>query len=155
MFQPKGLLHNCAAHCVLGGESMADEQQLAILHQGVEEWNKWRLQNRDLQPDLFKAEWIRSNLVGANLSAGNLSSAKFVAANLGGADMTGAVIRWTSFGAIDLSAIKGLDTVTNGVLSSIGIYTLYKSHGKSRRRSCAARAFRRTSSPTSALSSDE
>jgi uncharacterized protein YjbI with pentapeptide repeats len=114
MFQPKGLLHNCAAHCVLGGESMADEQQLAILNQGVEEWNKWRLQNRDLQPDLFKAEWIRSNLVGANLSAGNLSSAKFVAANLGGADMTGAVIRWTSFGAIDLSAIKGLDTVTHG-----------------------------------------
>jgi hypothetical protein len=32
--------------------SMADEQQLQIIRQGVEVWNEWRLKNPELIPDL-------------------------------------------------------------------------------------------------------
>ena len=45
---------------------MANEEHLKILKQGVEQWNKWRLENA-IKPDLSGA-----NLSGANLSGANL-----------------------------------------------------------------------------------
>ena len=41
---------------------MANEEHLKILKQGVEQWNKWRLENA-----------IRPDLVDANLSSADLS----------------------------------------------------------------------------------
>ena len=41
---------------------MANEEQLAILRQGVEVWNKWRLENPS----------IRINLIGADLTKVNI-----------------------------------------------------------------------------------
>ena len=40
---------------------MANEEHLKILRQGVEQWNKWRLENAN-----------RPGLVGANLSGAKL-----------------------------------------------------------------------------------
>jgi len=42
---------------------MANQQHVAILKQGVQEWNAWRQQNPAVTPDLSKG-----NLRGANLS---------------------------------------------------------------------------------------
>ncbi len=61
---------------------MANPEHLAILKQGVEEWNKWRDKNRDIQPDL-----IGANLRGADLSGANLKDTNLFAANLQGADL--------------------------------------------------------------------
>lgn len=61
---------------------MANPEHLAILRQGVETWNKWRDQNRAIQPDL-----IGANLRGADLSGANLKDANLFAANLQGADL--------------------------------------------------------------------
>ncbi len=36
---------------------MADEEQLSILKQGVEAWNKWREENNEIVCDL---QWSRS-----------------------------------------------------------------------------------------------
>lgn len=47
---------------------MANPEHLAILRQGVEVWNQWRLDNGDIAIDLH-----RVNLSGANLSRMNLS----------------------------------------------------------------------------------
>src|SRR5438876_2586443 len=83
---------------------MANEEHLKILKQGVEQWNKWRLENAT-RPDLGGAELFNANLSGtnlsradlsgtslsdANLSRANLSDANFSDANLSGANLSGA-----------------------------------------------------------------
>ena len=47
---------------------MANDEQVALLKQGVDAWNKWRDENPDIRPDLREA-----NLGGANLTEANLS----------------------------------------------------------------------------------
>ena len=61
---------------------MANEEHLKILKQGVEQWNKWRLENA-IRPDLSDA-----NLSGADLRASaDLSGANLSGANLSRADL--------------------------------------------------------------------
>ncbi|MGC2108805.1 MAG: toll/interleukin-1 receptor domain-containing protein [Candidatus Korobacteraceae bacterium] len=54
---------------------MANQEHLAILRQGVEEWNKWRDERPDVKPDLSEAHLSRANLSGADLHGANLSEA--------------------------------------------------------------------------------
>ena len=68
---------------------MANEEHLKILKQGVEQWNKWRLENA-IRPDLSGADLSGANLSGADLSGANLSGADLSGANLSGADLSGA-----------------------------------------------------------------
>lgn len=60
---------------------MGNEDQLKILRQGTDTWNKWRTVNSD-QVDLSEA-----CLLSAKLSEANLRGANFVKANLRGADL--------------------------------------------------------------------
>ncbi|HEX4697448.1 MAG TPA: pentapeptide repeat-containing protein [Candidatus Udaeobacter sp.] len=85
---------------------MANEEHLKILKQGVEQWNKWRLENEGarletfIRPDLSGANLIGADLIGtdlidaylsfADLSGANLSGAELVDANLIGAYLSGA-----------------------------------------------------------------
>ena len=68
---------------------MLDEEHLKILKQGVEQWNKWRLENAKnaIRPNLGGAD-----LSGAKLSGANLSDAKLIDANLSGANLSGAYL---------------------------------------------------------------
>jgi uncharacterized protein YjbI with pentapeptide repeats len=74
---------------------MANEEQLAILRQGVEVWNKWRRENSEresqdrwpskfsgIKPDLRNANLCNTNLSGANLSWVDLSGADLRKTNL-------------------------------------------------------------------------
>ena len=85
---------------------MANEEHLKILKQGVEQWNKWRLENA-IKPDLSGANLIGANLLraylidaylsfadlsGANLIDANLSGANLIGANLNGANLNGAYL---------------------------------------------------------------
>ncbi len=68
---------------------MADAQQLAILMQGVDAWNRWRLENTSIRPDLRCADLSgrrmnHINLQGADLTAANLSGAVLRDADLSG-----------------------------------------------------------------------
>jgi uncharacterized protein YjbI with pentapeptide repeats len=54
---------------------MANEEQLAILRQGVEVWNKWREEHKTALIDLADADLKGANLRGADLS-GSLGSGK-------------------------------------------------------------------------------
>jgi len=56
---------------------MANDEQVALLKQGVDAWNKWRGENPNIIPDLHEA-----NLSGANLSEADLSAADLRRANL-------------------------------------------------------------------------
>ena len=80
---------------------MADEEQLRILKQGPEAWNKWRKETAPTAIDLSRA-----NLSGENLRAACLRSARFSQAKLIRADLSGADLREANFRAAALGQIK-------------------------------------------------
>jgi len=74
---------------------MANAEHVEILKQSVEAWNKWRIENPAVKPDLSGADLSganlsRADLFRANLSGANLSDADLSGANLSGADLSGA-----------------------------------------------------------------
>src|SRR4029077_14858230 len=86
---------------------MLDEEHLKILKQGVEQWNKWRLENA-IRPDLSGAYLIGADLSGADLidaylSFADLSGANLSGANLSGANLIGANLSGTYLGGACLS----------------------------------------------------
>ncbi len=80
--------------------------------------------------DLTGANLFVTNLTRAHLTGVNLNVAALKEARLSGADLTGASIGGTTFGDNDLSDVKGLETVRHDGPSTIGIDTIYRSHGK-------------------------
>ncbi|MEO8393245.1 MAG: pentapeptide repeat-containing protein [Chloroflexota bacterium] len=71
---------------------MANEEQLAILKQGIEVWNKWR-QKHPKEP---------IDLSGADLKGASLVNAKLFRVNLKGADLRGAYLRAAELYSSDL-----------------------------------------------------
>ena len=61
------------------------EEQLAILKQGVEMWNQWRKEHPTIRPNLSNVD-----LSGANLSGADLEDLDLIVANLTGANLTDA-----------------------------------------------------------------
>jgi uncharacterized protein YjbI with pentapeptide repeats len=76
-----------------GGGSMAKRKHLKILRQQVAVWNRWRVENPDVRPDLG----------GAILYEADLSGAILTWANLRGANLRGANLRETDLRETDLS----------------------------------------------------
>src|SRR5262249_3271104 len=86
-----------------GGASMANDEHVALLKQGVTAWNAWRDENPDIRPDLRAADFrgaqfavtslSRANLSRADLSGADLSGAHLFMTNLIGADLSGADLR--------------------------------------------------------------
>jgi hypothetical protein len=118
---------------------MANEEHLARLKQGAEVWNRWRAENPTIRPNLFAADLIGADLIGAHLPEADLTEAHLTGVHLSNANLTGAhltgvhlskaEIGWTTFGDIDLSRVRGLETVRHLGPSTMGIDTLYRSHG--------------------------
>jgi hypothetical protein len=107
---------------------MANDEHVAQLVKGTENWNTWRRENSDIRPDLVGADLRGVNLggadlghaslggadlsgaslfdallIGADLRGANLSGAWAWDAKLGGADLSGANLRDTRLAAADLS----------------------------------------------------
>ena len=89
--------------------------------------------------DLRWAYLHEADLSDAILREADLRLAKLSNAILREADLRGAILRetdisearigWTTFGDVDLSAVKGLETVSHDGPSTIGIDTIYRSKG--------------------------
>jgi uncharacterized protein YjbI with pentapeptide repeats len=94
--------------------------------------------------DATGAHFIRASLYNTLLGGANLSGAELdyailteahlngtllIDANLQGADFTGVVLDATIFGNNDLSEVVGIDTANHHGPSTIGVDTIYKSHG--------------------------
>src|SRR6476646_4950141 len=99
---------------------MANEEHLAILRQGGEVWNQWRKDKLGITPDLSTADLSYAGLRQADLSEAYLSQANLTETRVG----------WTVFVNVDLSEVKGLESIKHGGPSSIGIDTITKSQGK-------------------------
>ena len=85
--------------------------------------------------DLRRANLIGADLGNANLSTADLSTATLNNANLSDANLSNAnlkeaIVGYTSFGDVDLSVVKNLETVKHLGPSTIGIDTIYRSQGK-------------------------
>jgi uncharacterized protein YjbI with pentapeptide repeats len=92
---------------------MANQEQVNILKQGVEIWNKWREEHNDITVDLTEANlreadltqpFTRVNLRKADLNWADLSKANLNGAELFGADLEEADLRGTNLSKANLSA---------------------------------------------------
>jgi uncharacterized protein YjbI with pentapeptide repeats len=84
---------------------------------------------------LFRADLVYADLSDAELSAASFQEANLLNANLSGTklidtDLTRCAIGGTTFGNVDLSRVKGLETVNHIRPSNVGIETIYRSAGK-------------------------
>jgi hypothetical protein len=122
--------------------------QLELLLEGTDTWNKWRTENPSLRPDLVRAHlgarflnratlggaypcgWAvlgGADLSGADLRGANFSGADLSGANLSGANLKGARLSKTIFGDTDLSEVQGLDSCEHDGPSTLDHRTLAKS----------------------------
>lgn len=62
---------------------MAETEHVKVFKKGVTAWNRWRSQNRSVQPDLSHADLRDASLRYANLNSANLAGANLEGANLG------------------------------------------------------------------------
>jgi uncharacterized protein YjbI with pentapeptide repeats len=95
---------------------MANEQQLALLKQGVEAWNKWRSLSPGIPPDLRGADLsqedlgginlMKASLSGVDLSGVNLMGASLSQADLRGANLSGAYLSKADLSEADLSEVN-------------------------------------------------
>src|SRR5882672_6204823 len=99
---------------------MANQEQLAILEQGVAAWNAWR--KRDRIGGGLQA--VAIDLIGADLEEANLSNANLSNADLSGADLYLAQFGSTAFGDTNLSAAKNLESCRHVDRSYIDLFTL-------------------------------
>ncbi len=97
---------------------MANEKHVKILKQGVEVWNKWRKENKNIIPDLsgsfLSGEFLNNvNLKSANLRSANLSVADLIRSNLSGAALSGAKLRRANLRNANLSKadLSGVDPI--------------------------------------------
>ena len=81
---------------------------------------------------LIDANLIDANLIDADLRSADLRGANIISATLSGVDLSDATLGfgYTVFGNVDLSTVKGLETVHHYGPSTIGIDTIIRSQGK-------------------------
>src|SRR6266568_6787842 len=123
---------------------MANPEHLEIVQKGVEAWNRWRLENPDVKPelgntdfggaDLRGADFHRAslkctnlrnaNLMGANLQNGTLIGATLVGTTLNDALLIGADLREASLSHANL----GFANLKKANLRSAGLTSATLSH---------------------------
>lgn len=99
---------------------MADEEQVAILKQGVRVWNEWRKKELKVHPNLSRinlrgADLLASNLNRANLHAANLIDARLNGAKMIEADLSGANLRGANLIGARLNRAKLNGAILVGV----------------------------------------
>jgi uncharacterized protein YjbI with pentapeptide repeats len=89
---------------------------LDLLRQGTTEWNKWRGENKEKRPDLWKADLRGLNLqginlaeadaMGADLSESNIRNGNLTRAKLSGAQLRDADLSYANVSNADLTEAK-------------------------------------------------
>lgn len=102
---------------------MANAEHLRILRKGVKAWNRWRLANRSITPDLIEADLSRLRLVRINLSQARLNRANLQGAiltlgslegaDLQGADLLGAIVSGVRLQGANLAGANLIETNFN------------------------------------------
>jgi uncharacterized protein YjbI with pentapeptide repeats len=82
-----------------------------------------------IRADLSGASLREADLSGANLRKANLTMVNLTEADLSETNFSGAHIQSAVFGNVDLNTVRGLESVLHLGPSTIGIDTVYRSHG--------------------------
>ncbi|MBD2472677.1 pentapeptide repeat-containing protein [Nostoc sp. FACHB-145] len=92
---------------------MVNDLHYALLMEGVQLWNEWRLNNLEITPDLSEADlsgavlteidFTRTNLSNVNLSEAFLVRALFTGADLPGANLSNALLSGADLSNVNLS----------------------------------------------------
>jgi uncharacterized protein YjbI with pentapeptide repeats len=89
---------------------MADMDHFQILRRGVETWNRWRAENREVTPDLsglmLTGDFAGMSFAGADLSDTDLSATSFERTDLSTADLSRADLRKATIRDSNLSHVK-------------------------------------------------
>jgi uncharacterized protein YjbI with pentapeptide repeats len=93
---------------------MANHEHLKILKQGVEQWNKWRMENRGIEPDLTGEDMRGTRLRGADLTKADLSHSDLSKANLSRAHLSGAHLTKADLFLADLSEAELREAYLSG-----------------------------------------
>lgn len=81
---------------------MANQEQLSILRQGADTWNRWREENPRVKIDLDGAELYKARLRGVRLMGASLKNADLGGTDLSKANLSGADIRWANVSEANL-----------------------------------------------------
>lgn len=76
------------------------------------------------------ASLSRADFTQTNFQSANLQHANFIGTKLKGSSFAEMKAGWTTFDDLDLSSVANLDTVNHLGPSTVGIDTLYRSHGQ-------------------------
>lgn len=108
---------------------MANPEHLAILEQGLEAWNRWRAEHRDVVPNLGgvsgnptqlrdsylrEAVFFHAYLDWVDFARGNLDGARFDGAWLRGSSFQSASLQQVSFIYANLLGVKFRDADLTG-----------------------------------------
>ena len=91
-----------------------DRDHLAILREGTETWNRWRVANQSTRPQLSGADLSERDLAGIDLSGAGLSGASLYKCRLTGASLIGADLSGTDLGAAELERADLRGTLLKG-----------------------------------------
>src|SRR6266487_3045949 len=102
---------------------MANQEHVDLLRHGAAEWNTWKDEHPEIQPDLSRADLRGVDLSGAHLTEAYLSEADLSGANLIEVNLNGAYLSeanlieailsratftFTTLAELDLRSVKGL-----------------------------------------------
>jgi len=76
------------------------------------------------------ASLVRANMTNAKCADSDFFQTQFWSVELAGADLAGSLLGYTIFQDCDLSGAKGLDQVRHDASSTVGLDTLFRSHGQ-------------------------
>lgn len=81
---------------------MPNEDHVNTVKQGAEVWNRWRVDNTTVRPDLSGANLTKVDLRSADLKGADLSNANLISADLKGANLREANLDKTNLSSADL-----------------------------------------------------
>lgn len=102
---------------------MANEEQLSILRQGGDVWNKWRENNSHAYIDLSRSDLSYMDLMYVDLNGANLTLANLRGARLTGAILADANLGGVNFGNAELeSAILAFSDLREAILHKTRLF---------------------------------
>ena len=96
--------HDRASNLKIENKTLTpNKRHLSIFNRGVKAWNRWRIKNPDLIPDLAGADSFTNELSGIELSNANLRGLNLCGTDLSYATLVCADLREATLDCVDLS----------------------------------------------------